>query len=153
MQVALAKVVCTVLISELPRGALVASVRSLLDTLRHLVSHKEAHPTLCAKLEDLDFGFQFQVVEAFLTDLEKQRSVQPDVAKSIDIALGGLHETIGKIHAELAAVSKLVEEHSQKWFAYFRSIDFQLHVDNMQQHKRVFDLRFALLREIVLCLH
>jgi hypothetical protein len=159
MQVLLGKAICAVLLTEVPRATIVASIHKLIATLNQLVTYRETHPHLCAQVEKLDFAFQFQVIQALISDMEKRSSQQQEKGESkasdssVGVALAGVHDVIVKIEVDLAAVERVLAEHNEKWFASWRAIDYSTHLSSLEQHKQLLETRFQLLREIVQCLH
>ena len=73
--------------------------------------------------------------------------------KCISTCLTSIHDIIVQIQNELAIINKIIEDHTQKYFYYFRKHDYYVQLDNIVNYKKILDERFDILLKLITTLN
>ena len=103
------------------------------------------HPDIKKTTDNVDLHNKLMVIDNFMkiipTHLEDN--------KCISACLNSIHDIIVQIQNELAIINKIIEDHTQKYFYYFRKHDYYVQLDNIVLYKKILDERFDILLKLI----
>ena len=105
-------------------------------------------------LEELDVYAALETGKALIATIQKKDDMDEDwvVENPRDVTqvcIANLVSAMDLLQADLSVIEKVTAAHNSKWFAQWRTLDIQAHVGALKKHKRLFDMRFKMLLDVV----
>lgn len=126
------------------KGLLAGAISDLYSYLKSSTHSEE----LEAVLQDLDIRAELDVVQALLEDLDS-RSESLSKSKVVHIASENVKKIVESIHTEIAAINTALEYHRSKYFYYWRSLDYEVHLKNLRKYKVILTNRTDRLIQVI----
>ena len=79
------------------------------------------------------------------------KNIPKDLEKNecISLSLNSIHDIVVQINNELTLINKIIEEHTLKYFYYFRKFDYYKQLTNIVDYKKIMDERFDILLKLI----
>ena len=103
------------------------------------------HPDIKKTTDSIDLHNKLMIIDNFTKNIPQ--NIEDN--KCISICLNSIHEIIIQINNELELINKIIEEHTNKYFYYFRGYDYYSQLDNIKIYKKVLDERFDTLLKLI----
>ena len=103
------------------------------------------HPDIKKTTDKIDLYNKLMVIDNFMKIIPNNLENN----KCISACLNSIHDIILQIQNELALINKIIEDHSQKYFYYFRKHDYYIQLDNIVIYKKILDDRFDILLKLI----
>mgnify|MGYP001403339657 CR=1 FL=1 len=103
------------------------------------------HPDIKKTTDKIDLYNKLMVIDNFMKIIPNNLENN----KCISTCLNSIHDIILQIQNELALINKIIEDHSQKYFYYFRKHDYYIQLDNIVIYKKILDDRFDILLKLI----
>ena len=103
------------------------------------------HPDIKKTTDKIDLYNKLMVIDNFMKIIPN--SLEDN--KCISTCLTSIHDIIVQIQNELAIINKIIEDHTQKYFYYFRKHDYYVQLDNIVLYKKILDERFDILLKLI----
>jgi len=97
-------------------------------------------------IDKLDLYSKLNVIEAFMTDIPDKKY---ENNKTITIALQNLHEIVLTLQNELNIINKILEEHHNVYFHYWRTPSCSQNLINIEKYNSILNKRFETLLNII----
>lgn len=110
-------------------------------------------------VEDLDIHAALRTAQALIhsvqpaKDEDEWEDLSPDTRDVVGVCVLHLKASMLQLQQDVDAYDHATEMHRAKWFASWRRFDPAPHLGLMQRHKRLFDLRFKMLLDVVNVIH
>lgn len=140
-----ALILTSIIATDITRRAIIDSTSKIYDLIKSIISIN--HPIINNNIDDLDLYVKLQVINSLMNDIESNELFKK--ISSLNIILEKLHEIIDNIHNELKIIDDLIKQHHNKWFHYFRTLDYSNHILNLQKFKNIMDTRLNLLLDLL----
>jgi predicted transcriptional regulator len=96
-------------------------------------------------LVETDLKDKIDLVQSIVDEIENTGELKTSVKKSVN----SVHEAITKILEHLESVKKLKENHSQKYFASWRSVDCSPQISAIQRSIKILEARLDLMIKVI----
>jgi hypothetical protein len=96
-------------------------------------------------LDQLDIKSKITVINTFINELSEMHNL----SQSITSALVAVESVLRSIEKEITTINTIIDEHNDKWFASYRSLDYSKHVYLIQHYNHIFDIRIDLLMKLL----
>jgi hypothetical protein len=103
------------------------------------------HPDIKKTTDKIDLYNKLMVIDNFMKIIPNNLENN----KCISTCLNSIHDIILQIQNELALINKIIEDHSHKYFYYFRKHDYYIQLDNIVIYKKILDDRFDILLKLI----
>jgi hypothetical protein len=107
------------------------------------------HPDIKKTTDKIDLYNKLMVIDNFMKIIPNTLEDN----KCISTCLTSIHDIIVQIQNELAIINKIIEDHTQKYFYYFRKHDYYVQLDNIVNYKKILDERFDILLKLITTLN
>ena len=89
------------------------------------------HPDIKKTTDKIDLYNKLMIIDNFIKNIPK------DLEKNecISLSLNSIHDIVFQINNELTLIKKIIEEHTQKYFYYFRKHDYYIQLENIINYK------------------
>lgn len=114
----------------------------LLSLVKDVVGH---YPDLQNTTSKIDLHNKLIIIENFITIIPTHY----EKIKCISTSLHSLHDSIVQIHNELSIINTIIEQHSSKYFSYWRTPTYYNNLDNLIKFKDLLDNRFDTLLKLI----
>jgi hypothetical protein len=131
--------------------------QALLDTSNKIYNilclvYDYNNKSINSKLIDLES--QIKVIESLILDINtninnKSNSIINNKFNSIELCINTINDIINNIHNTLNKLYKDLLYHNTKWFNKYRTIDYSLYLDDLNNYKLQLDVRLDLLIKIL----
>ena len=91
------------------------------------------HPDIKKTTDKIDLYNKLMVIDNFMKIIPNTLEDN----KCISTCLTSIHDIIVQIQNELAIINKIIEDHTQKYFYYFRKHDYYVQLDNIVNYKKI----------------
>ena len=95
-------------------------------------------------LIDIDIKANIKIIECLINNLDPNLK-----GKAIHLALYQLHDIIIKIREILKQISIKNISHKEKWFHYFRKIDFDKEIIQLNKFNQILDKRLDIFIKVI----
>jgi hypothetical protein len=107
-----------------------------------------------AVVEELDVLAALETAHALVAAIQEKDEVGADwvIENPSDVqqvCITNLRAAMDLLQADLDAMKAATTKHNEKWFAGWRALDYKKHIAALEKHKRLFDIRFKTLLDIV----
>ena len=103
------------------------------------------HPDIKKTTDKIDLYNKLMIIDNFIKNIPK------DLEKNecISLSLNSIHDIVVQINNELTLINKIIEEHTLKYFYYFRKFDYYKQLTNIVDYKKIMDERFDILLKLI----
>lgn len=103
------------------------------------------HPDIKKTTDKIDLYNKLMIIDNFIKNIPK------DLEKNecISLSLNSIHDIVVQINNELTLINKIIEEHTLKYFYYFRKFDYYKQLNNIVDYKKIMDERFDILLKLI----
>jgi len=103
------------------------------------------HPDIKKTTDKIDLYNKLMIIDNFIKNIPK------DLEKNecISLSLNSIHDIVVQINNELTLINKIIEEHTLKYFYYFRKFDYYKQLTNIVDYKKIMDERFYILLKLI----
>jgi len=103
------------------------------------------HPDIKKTTDKIDLHNKLIIIDNFIKNIPK------DLEKNecILLLLNSIHDIVIQINNELTLINKIIEDHSLKYFYYFRKFDYYKQLNNIVNYKKIMDERFDILLKLI----
>tara|TARA_B100001175_G_C19513186_1_gene645308 strand:+ start:4439 stop:4897 length:459 start_codon:yes stop_codon:yes gene_type:complete len=103
------------------------------------------HPDIKKTTDKIDLHNKLIIIDNFIKNIPK------DLEKNecILLSLNSIHDIVIQINNELTLINKIIEDHSLKYFYYFRKFDYYKQLNNIVNYKKIMDERFDILLKLI----
>lgn len=103
------------------------------------------HPDIKKTTDMIDLHNKLIIIDNFIKNIPK------DLEKNecILLSLNSIHDIVIQINNELTLINKIIEDHSLKYFYYFRKFDYYKQLNNIVNYKKIMDERFDILLKLI----
>ena len=103
------------------------------------------HPDIKKVTTDIDLHNKLMIIDNFTKNIPNKLEDN----KCISMCLNSIHDSIVQINNELALINKIIEDHTLKYFYYFRKFDYYKQLTNIKIYKNILDERFDTLLKLI----
>lgn len=103
------------------------------------------HPDIIKKTDKIDLYNKLMIIDNFMKIIPNNLEDN----KCISTCLNSIHDIILQIQNELALINKIIDDHTLKYFYYFRKHDYYIQLDNIVIYKKILDDRFDILLKLI----
>jgi len=99
------------------------------------------------KVNELDLADKMKEIESLMNDINNlniYKSIQ-----SINHAAMALHESIEKVHSDMNKLCVKLNDHSDKWFSYWRTVDYGKDMDDLVISEAIMNKRYTRLKDLL----
>tara|TARA_Y100000591_G_C21775457_1_gene668032 strand:- start:597 stop:1055 length:459 start_codon:yes stop_codon:yes gene_type:complete len=107
------------------------------------------HPDIKKTTDKIDLYNKLMIIDNFMKIIPNELEDN----KCISTCLTSIHDIIVQIQNELAIINKIIEDHTEKYFYYFRKHDYYVQLDNIVNYKKILDERFDILLKLITTLN
>ncbi len=114
----------------------------------------DGHDDFGTVLEELDVYAALETGKALVATIRKKDDTDDDwvvenPADVTQVCIANLVSAMELLQTDLNVIHKVTVAHNTKWFAQWRTLDVQAHIAALKKHKRLFDMRFKMLLDVV----
>jgi len=130
----------TAVLSVLGKGLITRAIGDLYSFMKDstYTEHLES------VMKDLDIKAELDVMEAMLEDLSDAK-----LCKTVDIAAKQVQECINSILTEFKAIEAELEYHNSRYFAAWRTPNYEQNILNLRKYKEILEKRRELLISVL----
>jgi hypothetical protein len=99
------------------------------------------------KIKDFDIRAKIEEIEALLIDINNDSVMMNKV--SIKKSINSLHEVIVNIYKTLDTISVKILEHQNKWFYYWRIVDFTAEFKELELIDKLMAVRYNRVKDLM----
>ena len=103
------------------------------------------HPDIKKTTDNIDLYNKLIIIDNFIKNIPKDLEKN----KCISISLNSIHDIVVQINNELTLINKIIEDHTLKYFYYFRKFDYYKELNNIINYKKIMDERFDILLKLI----
>ena len=103
------------------------------------------HPDIKKTTDNIDLYNKLMIIDNFVKNIPKGLEKN----ECISISLNSIHDIIVQINNELTLINKIIEDHTLKYFYYFRKFDYYKELNNIISYKKIMDERFDILLKLI----
>lgn len=93
----------------------------------------------------LDIMTKVAIINSFINELNEDS----EQLESITTSLISVENVLQNIEKEIKSVNRIINEHNQKWFASWRTIDYNHHIEAIRLYNQILDTRVDLLLKLL----
>ena len=136
------KIVTTLIGNDIVAKAISDVTTNIYNLLYNIVDNRD--PVLDKTIEELDIKVQIQTINSMINNITPELKTE-----AISLSLHHLHDIICKIREDLKIISNILIQHSEKYFSYFRSVDYKRELKELKNHKKILDTRLDLFVKLI----
>lgn len=103
------------------------------------------HPDIKKTTDKIDLYNKLMIIDNFINNIPKNLEKN----ECISLSLNSIHDIVVQINNELTLINKIIEEHTLKYFYYFRKFDYYKQLTNIVDYKKIMDERFDILLKLI----
>ena len=129
---------------------IIATITTIYSVLSRVL-HRE-HSNVITELDEMDVVGIIQIVEEFISNNEHgllSNDVTGSNKHAHDFYIEKIHEIIVKIHDDLTQIEHICDEHDNKWFSYWRTLDCSEQLNRINTNITILIRRFDLVCKAV----
>jgi uncharacterized protein YaaR (DUF327 family) len=134
-----------IIINTLLSEKLYKSVDKIYEILKKIT--ESGHSTVNKKINELDLKSKIEEVEGLFIDIEKDAKLKGK--QSILNSLKSIHEIVNKIHICLENITDKIIEHENKWFNYWRDVEFYKELEELETNEKILISRYNRLKDLL----
>ena len=134
--------VSSIIGKDLMTKAISDSANSIYNLLYGIVDYRDH--SIDTIIDELDIQNKINIVEQLIEQIEER-----EITKLIMISLTGLHDIILNIREDLKQISTMITVHRDRYFYYWRSIDFTVQKKQLCKHVNILNSRLDMLMKIL----
>lgn len=107
-------------------------------------SDKSGISHLKFELDKIDLLIKVNIVDSFIHELDNTK-----ISNSVKSSLISVENILFKLKKEIDDITNLIKDHNEKWFAYWRYLDYTAYLENIKIHNNILDKRLDLLLKLL----
>lgn len=126
-----------------------AKLYAIISNLRIFVEriNDSCHESIKKKIYDLDLICKIAEIEGLFKDIEADKKLL--MKQSICNSMGALHESVDKMHKYLDSAANKIHEHNQKYFSWWRSVEFNSDIAEIDRMNTIMMSRYERLQSLL----
>lgn len=129
-------------IASVSKSFLTHMIYDSYDLIKDTAAHN--NPYLQEIINDMDLHADFKVIGALLEEISDDKT-----NKAVGICLKNVSDMVQEIKSELEAIKQEIIEHEARWFAGWRTPNYEKNIKNLIKHKKILDNRVDLLIKLL----